>query len=713
MTAVTPRPVRSITDPIALELLRSRLEAVAQDAAVTIERTGVSPTATETHDLSATLLDADGNLVAGGGWVSYHFVAATHAVKSTIERYGDEIQAGDVFLANDPYNGGGLHPNDVFVERPIFVDGKRVAWVALSAHLADMGGMAVGSFAPAATECYQEAFRVPPVRLFRAGEEISDVWDLLRTNVRMSQVVEMDLRALVAGGHVAQEKVAELASDVGTAFFLDGLTALQDLSERELRRRIDAMPDGAYRSDAWTDWDDELYHVPCTLTIDGDRMVFDFEGASPQAPHFFNSQPYIIKSAMVMQLARSLAADLPYTEGLLAPIEMRCPEATIVNARPPAPMQAGHMHVGALAAEMMLQCVRLALWASSPQLPASRFVHGWSAAPLMSLAIWSGNDFDGHTTIWGMVDGTWSGTSGTPTRDGVDQAVVPVGMAQSPSATDVEVLESWYPLLLLERKVRSGVNGAGEHRSGGGTQLKLQPYGGGQLSGQMLGTREWLPLDGAAGGFPGSTTIYEVTRHDGTVERISTKAAGVVLEPGDTFEVRCGSSGGLGDPLDREPSAVAHDVSVERITRADASTVYGVVLDHDGRIDDTATDARRAALRTERLGRASAPVSAVSDDVVGLADGEPLPLYPGIVQRGAVAFAERSGAPLAVAPDHWTDGCAVLEEPVPERGPGREIIVRSYLDPTTGRSLYVESVPAGEPRAFEVSPKRWTAARSS
>jgi N-methylhydantoinase B len=90
-----------------------------------------------------------------------------------------------------------------------------------------------------------------------------------------------------------------------------------------------------------------------------------------------------------------------------------------------------------------------------------------------------------------------------------------------------------------------------------------------------------------------------------------------------------------------------------------------------------------------------------------------LPLYPGIVQRGAVAFAERSGAPLAVAPDHWTDGCAVLEEPVPERGPGREIIVRSYLDPTTGRSLYVESVPAGEPRAFEVSPKRWTAARSS
>src|SRR5262249_35005392 len=154
---------------------------------------------------------------------------------------------------------------------------------------------------------------------------------------------------------------------------------------------------------------------------------------------------------------------------------------------------------------------RLALWASSPQLPASRFVHGWSASSLMSLAIWSGLDFDGHTTIWGMVDGAWSGTSGTPIRDGVDQGVTPVGMAQSPSSTDVEVLESWYPLLILERKVRPGVNGAGEFRSGGGTQLKLQPYGGGQLSGQMLGTREWTALEGAAGGYPGATTVYEVT----------------------------------------------------------------------------------------------------------------------------------------------------------------------------------------------------------
>ena len=262
MTLTSDGPTRPVTDPIALELLRSRLEAVAEDAAATIERTGVSPTATETHDLSATLLDTAGNLVAGGGWVSYHWVAATHAVRATIERYGDLIEPGDVFLANDPYNGGGLHPNDVFVERPIFVDGRRVAWIAMSAHLADMGGMAMGSFAPSATECFQEAFRVPPVRLFRAGEELTDVWDLLRTNVRMSMVVEMDLRALVAGSHVAQEKVTEAIHSVGMDAFLDGMTALQDLSERELRSRIEAMADGTYRTVGWVDWDEELVSRP-------------------------------------------------------------------------------------------------------------------------------------------------------------------------------------------------------------------------------------------------------------------------------------------------------------------------------------------------------------------------------------------------------------------------------------------------------------------
>ena len=284
--------ISAVSDAIELELLRSQLQAVVDAAASAIERTAISPVVTESKDYSATLLDADGNLVAGGGVITYHWVAATRAVRATLERYRDSISPGDVFLANDPYNGGGLHPNDVFVQRPIFVGDNVIAWVALSAHLIDMGGMVMGSFAPAASECFQEALRIPPVRILRAGVEVTDVWDIFRTNVRLDVLVEMDLRGLVAGGNVAHDKVVELARQHDADNVTAGMRALQSLSETQLRRRILLLADGTYRSTGWVEWNEELFEIPCRLTISGDRMNFDLTGAAAQAPHFFNSQPY-------------------------------------------------------------------------------------------------------------------------------------------------------------------------------------------------------------------------------------------------------------------------------------------------------------------------------------------------------------------------------------------------------------------------------------
>jgi N-methylhydantoinase B len=699
-------------DPISLEVLRNRLDAIAEDAASTILRTSVSPIITESHDFGVTLLDADGKLVAGGGRVSYHWVAATRAIRATIERFGDAIEAGDVFFANDPYNGGGLHPNDVFVERPIYVGDRRIAWVALSAHMMDVGGMVIGSWAPAATECYQEALRIPPVHLFRAGVESTDVWDIVRTNVRLPSFIEMDLRALVAGSHVAEEKLAEVATFCGLAFFLDGIDALQLLSERELRRRIRAIADGAYRVVAWNEWDDDFYRIPCTLTVEGDEMVFDFEGTTAQVPHYINSQPFIVKSAFMMQFARLVAPDLPYSEGLLAPIDLRCPERTIVNAGVPAPMGNGQVNVPMAAAEAMMQCVRLALSATDPAVPASRFVHGPSAGQAWSVTSWSGADADGSATTWAIVDGTGTGGAAAVDRDGLDLTNMLVG-AESPAAiADVEVLESWYPMLITERRVRHGVNGAGAYRSGSGSQVRFTPHGTNRLVGQMLGLREWLPVEGAAGGFPGATGQFLLHRADGTIERIPNKAAGVVVEAGESFEFRCASAGGFGDPVAREPEAVAADVAAGRITEEDATAVYGVVLDRDGRPDPSATSVRRAAILADRLAGASAPVRALTDaDVVGIASGSELPLFPGVVQRGRVAFAAESGAPLAVAPDHWTDGCPLLEWAPAGEGP--PVLVRAYLDPRSGATLHVEALPAGEPRSFTVAPRRWTEAGAS
>jgi N-methylhydantoinase B len=225
----------------------------------------------------------------------------------------------------------------------------------------------------------------------------------------------------------------------------------------------------------------------------------------------------------------------------------------------------------------------------------------------------------------------------------------------------------------------------------------------------MLGLKEWLPLEGAGGGRPGSTTIYEITRGDGSVDRISTKAADVILRAGETFEMRCGSGGGVGDPLRRVPRAVADDVAQGFITAQEADAEYGVVLDAHGEATPSATDARRAQIRADRLARAQPPVKPVTEAAVarlGAREADESPLYLRVRQRGPVAFVAESGTPLAIAPDHWTDGCAVLEER--RGGGGPDIVIRSYLDPRTGESLYVEVAPAGEPRSFEIAPTRWT-----
>src|SRR5580698_1856011 len=166
---------RKADDPIAPEILRTMLEAIGQEAGAAVEQTAISPIVTESKDYSVTILDGDGSVLSGHGMMQLQFGVAMHAVRSTIAAHGDTIAEGDVFIANDPHSGGGVHPQDVVIQRPVFVAGQRVGWVALAAHMLDMGGMVPGSSAAAATECYQEALRLPPVRLIRQRKECEDI----------------------------------------------------------------------------------------------------------------------------------------------------------------------------------------------------------------------------------------------------------------------------------------------------------------------------------------------------------------------------------------------------------------------------------------------------------------------------------------------------------------------------------------------------------
>ncbi len=698
-----------VLDPISLEVLRSRLDAVLEEASATLERTAISPVVTESKDYSCTLLDADGRVITGVGQVVYHFGAAAHAVRSTIALHEGTIAPGDVFIANDPHSGGGLHPQDVMVQRPVFHGDRRVAWAVMSAHMMDMGGSVPGSFAPTATSCYEEALRVPPVRLFRAGTEMTDVWAIFRTNVRLPALVEMDLRSLVAGCHVTAEHVGTVVDELGADAFEESLTAIRDATETEWRRRIGELEDGVYRASNATEWDDDFFVVPCALTVAGGTMTFDFTGASPQTTHFFNSKPYIVAAEMIAQIAALMARDLPFNDGIFAPVSLVCPEGTVVNALPPAPIAAAHMDIALNAAEVGMHCVRLAL-AASPLAPAGRRITGWGSGSALGLHSWAGKGIDGSPDAFIMLDGNWVGSAAGSERDGLPLAGTIVGNDSGYSFTDIEILESWYPILVTQKRARPGASGAGRHRAAGGNDMAFTPHGTEQLTGAMLGMRRWLPLEGAAGGFPGATTQFTVRRRDAAgAEQVPTHAAGIVLEEGDVFEFRCASGGGYGDPLDRPLDDVARDVASGRYGEDEARAVYGVVLGADGQPSQAASEQARDAIRSERLTRARPPVKPVAAAAAAPSPGRAAPLSPGVVQVGNLAVAEATGAVLAVAPDHWTDGCPVLADPLSSSGPGVE--VRAYLDPVSGRSLYVEAVPAGSPRSFEASPRRWTEAR--
>lgn len=691
-------------DPIAPELLRSRLEAIGQEAGAAVQQTAISPIVTESKDYSVTILDAAGSVISAYGLIEIHYGAVMHAVRSTIAVHGASIAEGDVFLANDPHSGGGLHPQDVVIQRPVFVDGRLVAWVALAAHMMDMGGMVPGSSAVAATECYQEALRLPPVRLIRQGIECEDIWNIFRINVRSSDLIEMDMRSLVIGGAVAEAKLIELIRDMGYPAFQSACEALLAGVMRVLRERISRIEDGHYFSTAWIEWANDVMRMPCTMEVRGDRLIFDLSQAPPQVPSFINSKEYIIRAQIGPRMRQLLAPGLPFNQPVLDIVEIISKPGTLVNSVSPAPIAAAHMDAAMAVFTAAGQCMQMALHASPDA--AGR---GRSTSPSLAAygtGRWTYLDHAGTRRVYTLIDGAFSGSPAGGDTDGLD-----IKSSQEPGGNqlefaDVEILEASYPLLFHERRATTGHHGYGKHRSGAGCQESFSAHNTDTLVGNMTGTRAWFPTGGSAGGMPGATMRYIVHRAGGETEKVDIHQVGLALGEGDVFEMFCASGGGYGDPLDRDAQAVARDQRENRLEAEIARDVYGAVIGEDGEADVTATEAKRDAMRQERLRSAHAPARPVKGL---LATDEPaVPLYPGVVQRGNLAVSEYSGAVLAVAPDNWLDGCPVLDILIDDRAGGT--VARAHLDPASGRMLFVDVLRKGDAPSIECRPDRWARA---
>jgi N-methylhydantoinase B len=600
-------------DPITFEIIRHRLFRVVEEAILTLKHVSGSPITNEAHDLMVSLYTAEGALLMGGVGFLHHMSCASEACKAIIRRFEGRINEGDMFLLNDPYTAA-LHTSDVYIVSPIHFEGVLVAWSACFVHVSDIGAMNPGGFCPDARDIFTEGFSSPGVRLIDRGRICDDVFDTFLNMVRAPELVALDIRSMIACNHVARERVQALFAKYDAATVTQIGNTLITQSESLLRARLLELPDGFWTARQFMDVERTPLEIRLSLTKRADTLEFDFTGSSPQSSRGVNCTRWGSWGGLLAPLYPLLCYDITWNDGVMKPIQMIAPDASIVNAKRPAPVSIAT--VGAIQAinDVSLICLSKML-AASP-----KYAHE-------ATAVWQGSNLCIHLfgrnhrgqEVIGSTTDTFAGSGGARwASDGIDWG----GEIPNPISriANVESNEATYPIRYLFRRRMRDSGGAGRFRGGTGGEYAMTPHDSptGEMGFTVSGKGVDFPMShGLMGGYPGAPARYIICRgaQEGktgepaipmSLSEIAGKrevsSFGVYhVHSEDVFYVNWNGAGGMGDPLDREPEAVARDIADGVLSRSSAQNLYGVVLASDGTVDIAATQAARKSLRAERV----------------------------------------------------------------------------------------------------------------
>ena len=336
-------PTRSpAADPVTLEVVRNKLDGIANEMQSTLLRSSFSPIVKEGLDASASLFTLEGETLAQATAIPIHLATLIPVVRTVIGKFPvGTMREGDIFIMNDPYHGG-THLPDIALVMPIFFRGRPVAFSAAMTHHQDVGGMSPGSVPTNATEIYQEGIRIPPLKYRDAGEVNQTLVDLLTLNVRVPETFMGDLNAQVAACSIGARRMGELAERYGSNHLPAIAEELLGRSERLARRAIERIPDGRYHYVDWLDNDgvdlDQPVRIEVAVEIARDRVLIDFEGTSPQVRGPFNCVPSGAHAGAYFAVIAMTDSSIPINGGCFRPIELRLPQGSIVNPREPAPV---------------------------------------------------------------------------------------------------------------------------------------------------------------------------------------------------------------------------------------------------------------------------------------------------------------------------------------------------------------------------------------
>ena len=574
-----------IKDPIAFELFKNSIFSIADEMALTICRTTYSGVLRDNMDFSTAFADADGRLVAQGLTLPAHLGSIPTALDVIVGRFGDTMQPDDMYIMNDPFDGG-MHLPDIFIFKPIFWERERVAFAATICHHADVGGRVPGSNASDSTEIYQEGLRIPPMKLYDRGELNQTLWMLIEKNVRVPVQVFGDLRAQLAACTIAERQFLELIERYGVTNVKIYMTEIIDYAERLTRAAVKELPDGEYEFEDWIDDDgidiDQPIRLFVKITKRGDSMLVDWTGSSDQVKGAINNTLSFTKAASYTGIRSILPDGIPNNEGVFRVIDVTAPPGTIANNVLPAACAAR-----GLTGFRMVDCIFGALAKMLPDKVCAASDGGNSGVSI--------GGYDAERKPYIYVDfacGTWGGR---PWGDGLQGNS---NMFANMASQSVEVIEAEQPVEILAYELLPDRAGAGQYR-GGAPYYRDYRFTEKEAVLQVRSDRARFRPYGLYGGMPGQPSANYLNPH-GNNQKLTSKPT-MMIQKGDVFRHELAGGGGWGDPLDRDPDHVLRDVRDELVSITSAESDYGVIINACSMtVDEKATSSLREEMRAKR-----------------------------------------------------------------------------------------------------------------
>lgn len=549
-------------DPFDLEIVREHLGAATEEMFATTLRTSQSTTIYEVLDFAVGITDERGRLIAQGAGMAILLAIFGEQVGEMLRHFPlEELEEGDILMTNDPYAPGGTHLSDFTLVMPVFHEGEVVAFTANKAHYLDVGGKEPGSVPVDATEIFQEGFRLPPVKVFRAGVLDDTVVRTIMANTRAPSAAAGDLHAQAASVRTGARRVQEICRHYGVDTYRASIERLIVETDERARSALAEMPRGSWQAEQTIEIAGQTARACVTVTIDDDGMTCDFTGTDPQiAQATMNCAGSGLLQACSAVFQAAVGPDVPINAGTYQALKVICPPGTLLTAGPPAALSL-YFQAIAIAADLVWRALSPAV---PGRLPAGHFLFGG----IMVLA----GPADGPGGVFVMVEPNPGGWGAGEGADG-ERALVSMHGGDTLNIP-VEVVEQRYPVVIERYAFDTSPGGAGRWRGGEGIVRDCRILTDWAMATPM-GDHRRAPTWGAAGGQDGTFNRTEVVRADGTTE-VHVPSVRLMLGKGDLIRIVTGKGGGWGDPRERDPELVRRDVRDGFVSSQEAEEVYGV-----------------------------------------------------------------------------------------------------------------------------------------